>query len=272
MWQRWNQSTHIFEKSTDNGGSWTPLGLNASIITEGTLADARLSSNVPLKNVSNSFTYPQIITGIDARLALTVDGSVWSSVQRSPFGLELVDNAYWNGSSWVITNASYPAWLLRITGPNDTIAIFRAPPGSITFSQLVVFDSSGKIYERGRGVPLGSRQSWGPTMTTAEGGAVTVGGGVCYYSLVGDILFWTLYSGPLTIPATTAYLIISFPPGFVSPAGVTQESSVRCYSVGANKPGYVVTNPTGLLAYIQAGSWPAGATQYILGEGFYHLT
>lgn len=50
MWQRWNQSTHIFEKSTDNGGSWTPLGLDASIITEGTLPDARLSSNVALHN------------------------------------------------------------------------------------------------------------------------------------------------------------------------------------------------------------------------------
>lgn len=37
MWQRWNQSTHIFEKSDNDGASWTPLPLNASIITEGTI-------------------------------------------------------------------------------------------------------------------------------------------------------------------------------------------------------------------------------------------
>src|SRR5262245_13081307 len=41
MWQRWNQTTHIFEKSIDNGSSWTPLGLNASIITEGRLTSGR---------------------------------------------------------------------------------------------------------------------------------------------------------------------------------------------------------------------------------------
>lgn len=42
MWQRWNQTTHIFEKSDNNGASWTPLGLSADIITEGTINPARL--------------------------------------------------------------------------------------------------------------------------------------------------------------------------------------------------------------------------------------
>lgn len=46
MWQRWNQTTHIFEKSTDNGANWTPLGLNASIITEGIIGGAFLPSNI----------------------------------------------------------------------------------------------------------------------------------------------------------------------------------------------------------------------------------
>lgn len=48
MWQRWNQSTHIFEKSDNDGASWTPLGLDGAIITEGSIADARLSANVIL--------------------------------------------------------------------------------------------------------------------------------------------------------------------------------------------------------------------------------
>lgn len=44
MWQRWNSTTKIFEKSSDNGGSWAALGLDAAIITQGTVAPARLGS------------------------------------------------------------------------------------------------------------------------------------------------------------------------------------------------------------------------------------
>lgn len=47
MWQRWNQTTHIFEKSDNDGGTWTPIGLSADIITEGTLAALRLGSGTP---------------------------------------------------------------------------------------------------------------------------------------------------------------------------------------------------------------------------------
>lgn len=61
MWQRWNSSTHIFEKSSDNGGAWTPLGLSADIITEGALAKARQHSETPYKDVANTFITGQII-------------------------------------------------------------------------------------------------------------------------------------------------------------------------------------------------------------------
>jgi hypothetical protein len=42
MWQRYNGTTKIFEVSTDDGGSWLPLDLDAAIITQGTLATARI--------------------------------------------------------------------------------------------------------------------------------------------------------------------------------------------------------------------------------------
>lgn len=42
MWQRWNQTSHIFEKSDNDGALWTPLPLNGSIITEGTVPLARM--------------------------------------------------------------------------------------------------------------------------------------------------------------------------------------------------------------------------------------
>lgn len=76
MWQRWNQGTHIFEKSSDNGNTWTPLGLNAAIITEGVIDSARLPPVAPLpgniayKDQANIFTAIQAIQLSNPRLAL----------------------------------------------------------------------------------------------------------------------------------------------------------------------------------------------------------
>lgn len=47
MWQRWNQSTHIFEKSDDNGAIWVPLPLSSAILTEGIVNPDRLGSGTP---------------------------------------------------------------------------------------------------------------------------------------------------------------------------------------------------------------------------------
>lgn len=56
QWIRWNQVTHIFEYSTDNGSSFNPLPLNAATITEGAIPDAVLSPNVVMENVANVMT------------------------------------------------------------------------------------------------------------------------------------------------------------------------------------------------------------------------
>jgi hypothetical protein len=54
------------------------LGINqlhATNITAGTVADARLSSNVPLKNAANAFTAAQTVTVGDSAVGLTVAGA-----------------------------------------------------------------------------------------------------------------------------------------------------------------------------------------------------
>ena len=56
QWIRWNQISHIFEYSTDNGSSFNPLPLNAATITEGAIPDAVLSPNVVMENVANVMT------------------------------------------------------------------------------------------------------------------------------------------------------------------------------------------------------------------------
>lgn len=49
MWQRWNQSTHIFEKSDNDGASWVPLPLDVSAFSEGVLAKARQHAETAYK-------------------------------------------------------------------------------------------------------------------------------------------------------------------------------------------------------------------------------
>jgi hypothetical protein len=58
---------------TLSGDGSAITNLNASNISSGTLSDARLSSNVPLKNAANTFTASQSITG-SSGIALTVSG------------------------------------------------------------------------------------------------------------------------------------------------------------------------------------------------------
>jgi hypothetical protein len=49
-------------------------GTDASLLTTGTLADARLSSNVPLKNATNTFSIAQIIEGVVTSGTTLIDG------------------------------------------------------------------------------------------------------------------------------------------------------------------------------------------------------
>jgi hypothetical protein len=58
MWQRYNQGTHIFEKSLDNGASWTPMPINASVL-EGTAPPGVVPQNIAFTNVTNVFSLYQ---------------------------------------------------------------------------------------------------------------------------------------------------------------------------------------------------------------------
>ena len=83
MWERWNQTTHIFEKSDNDGASWVSLPLDAAILNEGLVATARLGSGT-------------------ANSASVLHGDqVWRSTQLP------VGSLYWNAN--VSTN---PATLL----------------------------------------------------------------------------------------------------------------------------------------------------------------
>jgi hypothetical protein len=69
MWQRYNQTSHIFEKSVDNGVSWLPLPLSGAVITEGTIP------NVAYTNAPNTFNQTQIISSSSSARLLIIDPS-----------------------------------------------------------------------------------------------------------------------------------------------------------------------------------------------------
>jgi len=74
MWQRYNQTTHIFEKSINNGASWTPMPIAASGI-EGTLGKANLPATIAYEDEGNIFTVDQKIrTGYYPSLVLENNG------------------------------------------------------------------------------------------------------------------------------------------------------------------------------------------------------
>jgi hypothetical protein len=55
MWKRWHPTTHIWERSSDNGATWSPLPLNAASINEGVISAARLPPYIAYANVNNNF-------------------------------------------------------------------------------------------------------------------------------------------------------------------------------------------------------------------------
>lgn len=54
-WMKWNEGTHIFEYSTD-GVTFSPLPLDASILTQGLIDPARLPAGLPSGGGNNVFT------------------------------------------------------------------------------------------------------------------------------------------------------------------------------------------------------------------------
>jgi len=122
MWQRWNQSTHIFENSSDEGANWTPTPLNASIINEGTINSARLPAMPAAAHHATHET-----GGTDAIVALSgsviTSGTVADARLSSNIPLKNASNVF-TGQSQEIT-ANSPAFLLRDSVQGTDLKVFR---------------------------------------------------------------------------------------------------------------------------------------------------
>lgn len=155
-----------------NGAGLTDL--NATNITAGTLADARLSSNVPLKNVSNTFTARQIVSmsttnvvGVQVNNGTTAQNTAPTFRARaySP-SYELMDkDSVQNWYFGLADDDGDAAYIGRGYGPGQAIG----PAIKILTSDVVVFPGG----VGGAGVLVGN-----PTGGNKGTGTINVSGGI----------------------------------------------------------------------------------------------
>jgi len=171
----------------ETGGADAIVALSGAVITTGTVADARLSSNVPLKNTANTFTAVNIFQPslYMNEPAAALNEKLW---QLKSFGPDLY--------VWPLTD---------IGGDQPIVARFIRSGGH--------FQILGDLYEKLRTVPVGHWTDYTPTIT-ANAGTVTVNSiFTCAYTLVGKMMTLSFFIA-LTLDSTPTIISISLPAGF----------------------------------------------------------
>jgi hypothetical protein len=220
MWQRYNSTSHIFEKSVDNGANWSPLGLSAAIITEGTISPSQLPASIAYINISNQFVADQILVKTAPR--------IWLNDSSQPANLKIWD---------ILNNAQR----LKFSTSNDSYG---------TLGSVLELDRIGNAYvgaaffERGRTTAVGywTNQPFSASEYTVSGGTGTwtVGAAAVIwnrYTVIGKTMHWSLYiswfSGSNVLTGAATALAIRLPGGLVanaSPLGAVPygiDSNVR---------------------------------------------
>ena len=159
MWQRWNGTSHIFEKSDDNGSSWAPLPLNAATVNEGQLPVARLGNFL---NTPNVWTADQTITNA---------GVVFAGSTAIP-----------GPSIWANTN------ILHIRGGTGGLKVQPQAGGT----DLLLLSNTGALSVNGAGPHYIGPAGAGSTIASLviQGGSGAAGGGLAQFVRGGTTVGW----------------------------------------------------------------------------------
>lgn len=122
MWQRWNSSTHIFEKSDNDGGSWVALPLNASVLNEGNLDSARLPNPITV-NLFVEKTRPEL----QIRSTGTSKGRYISTSDNVFY---LTANISFDGSNWNLDDTTKNGTIIALTPGNSNTVVYIVTAGS----------------------------------------------------------------------------------------------------------------------------------------------
>jgi hypothetical protein len=118
-WMRWNETSHIFEYSTNDGVSYIPLPLNASILNEGTVPPAQLPATSGSEII--------LTDGSPGKLHLLAQGNT-SSLLRN---LKLVSG------SWIQDDPSQSGAMVHLPAAGGMF-YYQSPPGGTIVSPFNV--------------------------------------------------------------------------------------------------------------------------------------
>ena len=180
------------------GGTDALTNLSASILTTGTLPDARLSANVALEDVANVFTQPQEISRTNPYL-------IWRDTSQ-PADARVFD---------IVTAGQH----LRLRALND--AATTELVASLLLSRAGDAVVARDVYEKGRTVAIGH---WidvplsAGNFSAVPSGTVAVGASLNQsYALVGRSITYS-FALNMTIGGTPTEIRIALPSGVVSAA------------------------------------------------------
>jgi hypothetical protein len=230
---------------------------DASNHNAGTLADARLSANVPLKNAANTFSnYQMVNVGPNVGIG-GYSGTLYLNDPTAPANKRLWAFVF-AGSGLLFLAAKSDAG--QTTGAN----LYLDPAGSLVWG--------GDFYEKGRGVPLGT---WIDVpynlnnFTSDKGNYTTFSfpSATCYayaYTLIGKTCIFAFNGQGGTIASSPIELRIALP------AGVT---SAKLLSVNIHANDGAAVSAAGFVqvsgsAYLSVYKDPSGATPWTNGTAF----
>lgn len=285
MWQRWNQTTHIFEKSLDNGGSWTPLGLDAAILTEGlvgidrvpVLTKAKQHAQTAYKDEANTFTLEQVLSFTRATLRANAGATGrfgrLQGLTGSQFGFS--QNCYYDGAV-KIDDTTKSGWFCRVidSGEGDQFEVFRCSPGVNPRPAVELFriNSNGTIFERGRPTGLGEWAAY-TAVRGAASGTWSGGSATTHYTVIGRTCILMFFFSATSISAATSSINFTTPGGYTPSINVVHQVTIRAYN-GTWSTGYAYAQNTGhiVLHLDQAATpWAIHGDTYVIGQIIYQF-
>jgi hypothetical protein len=221
--------------------------LSGSVLTSGTVADARLSSNIPKLDSANTFT-KAFATGAHAIQirAATPLFSLWESASPA-------DSRLWRHY------VSAQQYLIVATDDAETTNL--AVP--ITLNRSGDLAVGRDLFEKGRSAALGHWTSvaFASGNFTADGGATwTISTQfVNRYTVIGKTLAWTLsVAGSVNLAATNLFIALPFGSS-TSGYGLTRAAYASSVGVETGARGFVASGGTTLqIVRSPAATWAVG--------------
>lgn len=228
MWQRWNGTSHIFEKSDDNGSSWAPLPLNAATVNEGLLSVARMAS---LLNTANNWTADQTLTNCAVKLAGT-------TVAPGP--------SFWQNSN-----------ILHIRGGTGGIKIQPQAGGA----DLLTLSDAGLLSVLAAGTHrIGTTSPSGLAELSVEGGAAAGQGGIVKLIRGSATVGWVGSESALTGGLTDALTLYSPTAHGITIRAAVAGGTIRFYAEGSARIAQISNAGYSQVAWITTG---AAANAYV---------